>query len=70
MKEIAVQTPRPVKKEREEVLQALEQRFPCSPWSRSRYSNLYFCRPWRTTVQQISTLQPVEDPILQQVDMP
>jgi len=35
MKETALQMPRSVKKEREEeVLQAPEQRFPCSPWRR------------------------------------
>jgi len=37
-----------VKKEGEEVLQAPEQRFPCSPW--------------RTSWWNTSTLQPVEMP--------
>jgi len=32
VREPALQTPRSVKKEREEVLQALEHRFPCSLW--------------------------------------
>jgi len=32
VRETTLQTARSVKKEREEVLQALEQRFPCSPW--------------------------------------
>jgi len=33
-RETTLQTPRSLKKEGEEVLQALEQRFPCSPWRR------------------------------------
>ena len=32
VREITLQTARSVKKEVEEVLQELEQRFPCSPW--------------------------------------
>lgn len=32
MKESALQTPRSVKKAREEMVQALEQRFPSSLW--------------------------------------
>ena len=32
VRETTLQTPRSVKKEGEEVLQAPEQRFPCSPW--------------------------------------
>jgi len=32
--ERALQTPRSVKKEGEEVLQVVDQRFPCSPWRR------------------------------------
>lgn len=32
VRETALQTPRPVKEEEEEVLQKLEQRFPGSPW--------------------------------------
>ena len=34
VRETTPQTPRSVRKEGEEVLQALEQRFPCSPWKR------------------------------------
>ncbi|KAK4810791.1 hypothetical protein QYF61_008763 [Mycteria americana] len=33
-------------------------------------SVITYLSPWRLTVEQISTLQPVEDPTLEQVDMP
>jgi len=38
---------RPVEKEREEVLQILEQRFPCSPWRRPWWYSLSIRSPWR-----------------------
>jgi len=34
VRETTLQASRPVEKEVEEVLQALEQRFPCSQWRR------------------------------------
>lgn len=48
----ALQAPRSMKKEREEVLQALDQRWLYSPWRR-----LSGCRPWRIISEQISTVQ-------------
>jgi len=34
VREMTLQSPRSVKKEGEEVLKVLEQRFPCGPWRR------------------------------------
>jgi len=53
--ETTLQTPRSVQKEGEEVLQELEQRFPCRPWSRPWRARLSPCSPWRSTVGQRST---------------
>ena len=47
MRATTLQTPRSVKKEGEEVLQALEQRFLCSPW-RLTVEQISTCSPWRT----------------------
>ena len=55
MRERALQTPGSVKKEGEEVLQALDQRFSCSLWWRPWWGRLPPCSPWRSTVEQIST---------------
>ena len=46
----------------EEVLQALEQRFPCSPWKRSLWGRMFPCSPWMSTVEQISTCSPWRTP--------
>ena len=51
-RETTLQTPRAGRKERERVLQALEQRFPTRP------RRLSSCRPRRSTVEQFCTLQP------------
>jgi len=63
-----MQTPRSVN-EREEVPQVPEQRIPCSllwtPW----WCRFFPCSPWKSMVEQKSTLQPMEDPMLQQVDI-
>ena len=50
MRETTLQTPRSVKKEGEEVLQAPEKRFPCSPW-RSTVEQISTCSLWRTPHQ-------------------
>ena len=55
VRETMLQTLSSEKKEGEEVLQVPEQRFPCSPW--------------RISLEQISTLQPTKDPMLEQVGM-
>ena len=47
--ETAVWTPRSEKEQGEEVLQVPKQRFPCSPW--------------RITLEQMSTLQSVDNPM-------
>jgi len=60
--ETALQSPRSVKKEGEEVLQLLEQRFPCSPWWRPWWHRLSPCSPWRSMVEQISTCSPWRPP--------
>lgn len=46
MRATALQTPRQVRKGREEVLQLLDLRFPCSQW-RSTGEQKSTCRPWR-----------------------
>jgi len=56
-KEIALETLRSMEEE-EEVLQLLEQRFPCNPWQHSLFPR----SPLRSTVEKISTLQPMKDP--------
>lgn len=59
-----------LEKKEEAVLQVLEQRFPCrlcrKPWSR------YFPAAHAETIpeQMISTLQPMDDPTLEQMDIP
>jgi len=58
VKETTLQTPRAVKKEEEEALQALEQRFPCNLWRRPWRGRLCPCSPWWLTVEQISTCSP------------
>ena len=58
LRETTLQTPRSVKKEGKEMLQAPEQRFHCSPWSRPWWGRLCPCSPWRSTVEQISTCSP------------
>lgn len=40
--------PRSVKTEAEEVIQALEQRLPCSLWRRPQWDQLCPCSPWRS----------------------
>jgi len=40
----------------------LEQRFPCSLWSRLWWGRLCPCSPWRSTVEQISTCSPGTSP--------
>lgn len=45
------------------------KRFPCSLWGRSWWWRLSLCCPWRTVLGQIPTLQPVEDPMPEQVGM-
>jgi len=56
------------KKEGEEVVQVSEQRFSCSLWSRPWWDRLSPWSPWSSMVEQISTLQPMEDPTPEQVD--
>lgn len=58
-----LQAPRSMKKDREEVLQALEQRSPYSLWRRLCWSRLSSSSPWRIIPEQISTVQ---DPMLKQ----
>ena len=62
MKETTLQTLRSVKKEGEKVLQAPEQRFPCSPWWRLWWGRLSPWSPWRSTVEQIPTCSPWRTP--------
>jgi len=60
-----------MKKEREDVLQALEQRFPCSLWRRQWWGRLCLCRPMQEVYGGADThLQPVKDPTPEQVDAP
>jgi len=47
VRETAFHTPRSVEEEEKEVLQAPEQRFPCSSW-RSMVEQIFTCSPWRT----------------------
>lgn len=68
--ETALQKGRSVEKEGGEVLQALDQRFSCSSWRRAWWSKLSPCYTWRTILEQISTLQLVEETMLKQVDVP
>lgn len=50
-------SPADTKKEGQEVLQVLKERFTCSPWWGGPWqSRLAPCGPWKTTVEQISTL--------------
>ena len=70
VRETALQTLRSVKKKGEEVLQMLELRFPYSPWRRSWRSSLSPCNTKKTMSEQIPTLQPMEDPMTEQVGMP
>jgi len=53
--ETTLQTSRSVQKEGQEVLQAPEQRFPCSPWSRPWQGRLCPCSPRRSMVEQRPT---------------
>ena len=55
VQETTLQIPRSAKKERKEVLQAAEQRFPCSLWRRPWWGSLSPCSPWRSIMEQIST---------------
>jgi len=73
VRETTLQTPRSVQKEGEEVLQVPERIFPCSPWGRPwwcRWSSCVQVSSSWTVVEQMSTLQPVEDPTFQWVDVP
>jgi len=47
-----------------------EERLPCSPWRRLWRCRLSLCSTKTTTVEQISTLQLKEHPVLQQVETP
>lgn len=57
-----------MKKEEEEV-QVPEQRF-VQPVSKTMVRQFGLCSTWRSTVEHLPTLQPVEDPTLDEVDMP
>ena len=61
---------RPLITEGKHVIQVPEKRFLCSPWRRLWWHKFSPCSPWRLMVELISTLQPVQDPTLQQVEMP
>jgi len=50
---------------REEVHQVSEQRFFCSPWRRPWWSRLFPWSPWSIMTEQISTVQPVEEPTME-----
>ena len=49
------------------MLQTPEQKFPCGLWRGLRWSRPSPCGPWRITAEQISTLYPVDEPMLEQV---
>lgn len=51
-----------------EVFQAPGQRLPWSLW-RPLWVKLFPCSTWGTTSEQIYTLQPMEDPMLQHMDV-
>ena len=57
MRKATIQTPRSVKKEGEEVLQVQSAEIPLQPVE-------------KTMVTQVVTLQPMEDPMPEQVDVP
>lgn len=63
MSETSLQPPR-WQKEREEVLRALEQKFPCSPWRGPWWRRLSACSLWCAMSDHISRLQ------LEEVDVP
>ena len=48
--------------EGKEMLQAPEQRFPCSPWWRPWWGSLSPCSPCRSTVEHMSTCSPWRTP--------
>jgi len=56
-----------MKKEREEVLQEPEPRIPCSLWRRPWWSRYFPVACGKTMLEQISTLQSVEENVLEQV---
>jgi len=55
VRQTTLQAPRSVKEKGEEVLQAVEQTFPCSPWRRPWWGRLCPCSPWWSIVEQMST---------------
>ena len=63
-----MQTPRSLKKEGEEMLQAPEQRFPCSPWRKTMVRQAVPLQPMEVHSGADIHLQPREDPTLEQVD--
>lgn len=60
-RETVLQTASP-EKEREEVLQVPEQRFPCCPCRIPRWSSLSYCSPWRMMPEQMFTKQAMDLP--------
>ena len=62
VRETALRIPESMKKEGEGVLQAPEQRFPCSPWWRPWWGRLSPCSSQRSTVEQILTCSPWRTP--------
>lgn len=47
------------------------ERFPCSSWKEDHGETGSICSPWRRTMlEQMTTLQSMEDPTMEQVEMP
>lgn len=69
MRETSLQTPKTLEKQREEVLQVPEQRFPCSLWYRPWWARLF---PWIPEDHSGSDthLEPTASPILEQMGVP
>ena len=68
MRETTLQTPRSVQKEGEEVLQALEQRFPPQPMVKTMVRQAVPLKPMEVHSGADLHLQPGEEPTREQVD--
>ena len=68
VRETTMQTPRSVKKEGEEVLQVPEQRFPLQPMVKTMVRQAVPLQPMEVNGGADIHLQPVEDPMPEQVD--
>jgi len=54
----------------DEGAQGTRAEIPLQPMVKTMVKQAVPCSPWRTTSEQITTMQPVEDSTLEQGDMP